>query len=318
VLAVVSQAFGSALPLPIRKLLRCLQIQERKVSGLVAGLTFVPMVESAAAALSPSAGIESSSHFQHAILGGSVWSLHASACVLAMALSWTVSQAIASLVMLSPFALLDLALIGVRGALLSLVASAAILSDCFPKPWGSIASLVLLGGMLAIFFIIAGWCVRLNICVGTFAFDMLFLRWRHADVTKSPYLAFLGSGSGLSPGRVRCFLSLSGDRMLIRWRRLFVGPVREFEIEARFAELVRGVLWHAIEVRSPGGRQFAVDLPPRYRACEAEIVSQLGIGMRDGKFLRGWAGVKSFFGSLLPRRKALFRSVARVQSGAFG
>lgn len=283
-LALCSRLFGTALPTPVRKVLRAVELQERKISALIAAGIFFPMIASMLETMTGTTAVAGQPVSAAGLGGLASWVV----CATVMGTAWTVSQAIESLIFLSPLALLDAALMVARTMLLMLIGVAGAFAHSHPY----LVSLPILLVLLAAFLLIAGWCVRLNLFVGTFAFDILLRRWNRPGAGRGPYLAFLGAGNGLAPARVRCQITREGERTLVRWRRMFVGPARIAEISAPASTLVRGVVWHEMHAVRPGGRGFWLSLPPRYRVHERALVSELRVHARDGLLLRGWSGVR--------------------------
>lgn len=314
--ATLVQMFGTIRSPPFKQAIAGLQAQERKISGLIAMGVLVPTV---ASGLDLFAGDDKAVAFQvngHPIAtAGISASIHVLLAYLVMGLSWTISQTIEYLVFLSPFALLDWVLLSIRGALLSLLGGVCLITAAWPA-----AGLVILGLLLVVFLIIGGWCLRLNLFAGTFAMDLLLRRWRRPRVAEGPLVTFLGGGSGLAPARVRCTMSREGDRVVLTWRRYFIGPRRQAELDAPSSRLVRGVIWHEMETcRSRSetfgiSRSFWIWLPPRYRVHDQAIADAFQIRSEDGAVLKGWAGVKRFFRNLMPVRKGL--AVAAPSKGA--
>ena len=297
VLGLLLKLFGSGLPAPVQKFQRAFEHQSRYVTGLIAAGVFVPMVATTMQSISPGAAQASAGmameHLSPQAAGLGQWSATATA-LLIMGLAWTVSQGIESLIFLSPFPLLDGLLITLRGVLLGLIATAA----AFAKQHPMLVSLPILCVMLVVFAMVAGWCVRLNGFVGTYALDILLRRWRRPEMAHGPYLAFLGRGSGLAPARVRCHVERVGPNLVIRWRRWFVGPIRQGRLQPWGSTLVRGIMWPEIDAVTVDGRRFWLWLPPRYRAHQEAVTASLRIHARDGAVLRGWSKVKAFFAGL--------------------
>lgn len=284
-LALCSRLFGTALPTPIRKVLRAIELQERKVSALIAAGIFFPMISSMLETVTGTPVVAGQPVLTAGLSGFASWVV----CALVMGTSWTVSQAIESLIFLSPVALLDAALMLVRTGLLMLIGVSGAFAHAQPY-WVSLPILLVL---LVTFLLIAGWCVRLNLFVGTFAFDILLRRSKRPESGRGPYLGFFCAGNGLAPARVRCRITRDGERTLVRWRRMFVGPARVVEISAPASTLVRGVVWHELHAVRPEGRGFWLSLPPRHTVHARAMVSELRVHARDGLLLRGWGGVKA-------------------------
>ncbi len=309
--ATLVQIFGAIPSPPFKQVIACLQVQERRISGMIAAGVLVPTVMGGLDVFGAGGSGAAPAAESHPLaMAGVAASANLLLAYLVMGLSWTISQTIEYLVFLSPFALLDWLLLSVRAALLGLLAAVIGLTHLL-SPW---VGLVILACMLAVFLIIGAWCLRLNLFAGAFATDLLLRRWRKPGVADGPLVAFLGGGSGLAPARVRCTVVREGDRVTLFWRRYFIGPRRQAELDASNTRLVRGVLWHDMETSRSGSRSFWLWLPPRYRVHHQTLADTLQVRLEDGSLLKGWAGVKGFFARLLsPRKRA---AVATIEAKA--
>ncbi len=207
------------------------------------------------------------------------------------------SRVIDSLIILSPFLIVDIGLHGIRIALLGIIVAAHALN-----PWLSIAlSLALVTFCL----LTAGWCIRLNMFASCIAWDVLTLRWRRLGAEQFPMRAFMASGEFGPPIRTRGRLLPHGDGLRFEWNPWFVLPRRTINVALRDATLVKGLVWSTLATTLENRERDVVILPPRYQGHDAWIAAGFRAAHRDGLLRRGIKAaigfVASWFREPLPR-----------------
>jgi hypothetical protein len=275
-----------AIPLPIRKALDAAEYLEAKLSALVAAGVLLPTIIGTMAA---STG-ETAPAVQAAGLGsvlGSMFVLVPIALIV-FASVWITFHVVDALIVLSPFALLDVALASARVAILVLVGLALLISPFL--------ALVLCAPIIALSLIIAGWCVRLDLFALTVATDLLFRRGRNAD-PHAPLRCFLGSRGLGAPIRTMGHAEPREGGVVFRYRPFFVLPQRSIELDAASPVIVRGAAWCAL--RDDGTRRTLVSLAPRYAPHHAAICRRFAASARDGVVRRSWNGLRQSLESIL-------------------
>jgi hypothetical protein len=201
---------------------------------------------------------------------------------------WITFHVVDALIVLSPFALLDVALASARVAILALVGLALLISPFL--------ALVLCAPIIALSLIIAGWCVRLDLFALTVATDLLFRRGRNAD-PHAPLRCFLGSRGLGAPIRTMGHAEPREGGVVFRYRPFFVLPQRSIELDAASPVIVRGAAWCAL--RDDGTRRTLLSLAPRYAPHHAAICRRFAASARDGVVRRSWNGLRQSLESIL-------------------
>ncbi|MEY5031436.1 MAG: hypothetical protein RL354_467 [Planctomycetota bacterium] len=275
-----------AIPLPIRKMLDAAEYLEAKLSALVAAGVLLPTIIGTMAA---STG-ETSPAVQAAGLGAVLGSTIVLVPIALIVFSsvWITFHVVDALIVLSPFALLDVALASARVAILALVGLALLISPFL--------ALVLCVPIIALSLLIAGWCVRLDLFALTVATDLLFRRGRSAD-PQAPLRCFLGSRGLGAPIRTMGHAEPRKGGVVFLYRPFFVLPQRSIELEAASPVLVRGAAWCAL--RDDGTRRTLLSLAPRYGPHHAAICRRFAASARDGVVRRSWNGLHNALESIL-------------------
>ena len=149
--------------------------------------------------------------------------------------------------------------------------------------------------LIVICFLIAGWCIRINILASTFAFDLLTLRCKWMRPNQWPIRVFITGKSGLAPTRTRGQLERDPDGLRVRWRRFYWITKRSTVLHRGSAKLVRGVVWSELYAESSPKVLVTLILPPRYFNHDQWITEHLEIPAENGTIRRGVAGVVDFF-----------------------
>ena len=265
------------------KLLKGVILVEQKIMGLLTAGLLIPTI----ALTMENTGLTSSDHAQVAVAGIFGTSGYVVAGLLIYSVVWVVSHVIDSLVLLSPFALIDATLLTMRGALLAILGVAYWIH---PAISAGICCV-----LIVICFLIAGWCIRINILASTFAFDLLTLRCKWMRPNQWPIRVFITGKSGLVPTRTRGLLERDPDGLRVRWRRFYWLTKRSTVLHRGSAKLVRGVVWSELYAESSPKVLVTLILPPRYFNHDQWITEHLEIPAENGTIRRGVAGVVDFF-----------------------
>ena len=265
------------------KLLKGVILVEQKIMGLLAAGLLIDTI----ASTMENTGLTSSDHAQVAVAGIFGTSGYVVAGLLIYSVVWVVSHVIDSLVLLSPFALIDATLLTMRGALLAILGVAYWIH---PAISAGICCV-----LIVICFLIAGWCIRINILASTFAFDLLTLRCKWMRPNQWPIRVFITGKSGLAPTRTRGLLEHDPDGLRVRWRRFYWPIKRSTVLHRGSAKLVRGVVWSELHAESTPKVLVTLILPPRYFNHDQWITEHLEIPAENGTIRRGLAGVVDFF-----------------------
>ncbi len=265
------------------KLLKGVILVEQKIMGLLTAGLLIPTI----ALTMENTGLTSSDHAQVAVAGIFGTSGYVVAGLLIYSVVWVVSHVIDSLVLLSPFALIDATLLTMRGVLLAILGVAYWIH---PAISAGICCV-----LIVICFLIAGWCIRINILASTFAFDLLTLRCKWMRPNQWPIRVFITGKSGLAPTRTRGLLERDPDGLRVRWRRFYWLTKRSTVLHRGSAKLVRGVVWSELHAESTPKVLVTLILPPRYFNHDQWISEHLEIPAENGTIRRGLAGVVDFF-----------------------
>ena len=285
-LALLKKCASPAIPLPIRKLLDSAEYLEAKLSALVAAGVLLPTIMATFAAAgaggapAQAAGVASE-------WAGYLWI--APATLIVFAAVWITFHAIDALVVLSPFALLDMVLVGLRASVLALIVAALLVSP--------LLALVLCAPIIILSLLVAGWCVRLDLFALCIATDILFRRRETAEPRTAPVRAFLAARGLGAPIRTMGHAVPSGETVSFTYRPFFVLPKRTIELRNERSVLVRGAVWPTIHAGHP--RRRLLSLPPRYAPHSSAIAARFRALEQDGVALRAWRGLRSAISTIL-------------------
>jgi hypothetical protein len=292
----VKDSAGVALPAVLKKPFDVAETLEHKISGLVATGAFVPI----AAAIFHSSSVSgdgagwSAAGFAAIDLSWFYNALLVPAAMAAFFIVFLASNAVNTLILLSPFPVLDAALKVFRT---SIIASIAISS--WANPWiGAVWALV----VIAFCYLIAGWSFRLSYFGLVFVWDFVTRRGRRFTPDLAANKMFLGRTIDKVPART--YGKLSRDekgRLIFRYRPWLVLPGRTLALpEARYA-VGQGAFFSEIFQLDGDGERIAFLLPPRYRSHEEQLVTLYGlVGVRPTGLRAAWQWLKSLFGGKTP------------------
>ena len=276
-----------ALPLPIRKIFDAAEYLEAKFSALIAAGLLLPAIASTIAA---AAGTDAPASVQTASLVPD-WLTYAMvlALVAIVFLSvWISFHVIDALVVLSPFAIVDAALVTLRASFLGILALGLFISP--------FVALVLALPLIVASLFFAGWCVRLDLFALITATDLLFRRRGEAYRPTRAFLAARGHGA---PIRTMGHAVPGARGIRFSYRPLFFLPRRTLVIESARPVLVRGAIWNTL--RDDARNRAMLSLPPRYNRVATDIATAFGAVERDGFLRRGWNEMRAFFGAIFGR-----------------
>lgn len=288
---VIGKKFASpAIPLPVRKALDAAEYLEAKFSALVAAGLLLPTI---VATMSAAAGGDSPAAVQTASLapGWLTYALIFVLMVVVFASVWISFHVIDALIVLSPFALVDAALVALRGSILGVLALSFLISPFLAA--------ILAVPLIIASLLFAGWCVRLDLFALATATDILFRRRGEAYRPARAFLAARGHGA---PIRTMGHAIPSARGVRFSYRPFFLLPHRTLEIEASRPALVRGTIWSTL--RDDARNRSLVSFPPRYNGVASAVATSFGAVERDGFLRRGWREMRAFFGSIFGRPAA--------------
>jgi hypothetical protein len=293
-------AFGAAVPAPLKKPLDTLEVVENKFSGLIAAGAVVPVAVDAFAKMylqesAHTASTGATSGFAMIPALGLSWApaldvLLVPLAVAIFAIVWMASHAINVLILLSPWGAVDAGLKAARTGLMGLLALTATIN-----PWvGALLSVV----VIIVAYFVAGWSFRLTVFGAIMSWDF-FTGRRHRFVPESN--ANLMFSSGAFPGvPVRTYgrLGRRDDGGLeFVYRPWLIRPPRTITLPNTRAGLAVGSgLFFSIITSESGGALFL--LPLRYRGHEATLVERYGFGggVRAAGLRKAWHSLKDLIG----------------------
>jgi len=285
-MALLKKCASPAIPLPIRKLLDAAEYLEAKVSALVAAGVLLPTIMATFAAASGGGAPAQAAGFA-SDAAGYLWIVPGTLVVFAAV--WITFHAIDALIVLSPFALLDMVLVSLRASVLGLILVALLVSPFL--------ALVLCVPIIILSLLFAGWCARLDLFALCIATDLLFRRGNSTEPHAEPVRAFLARRGLGAPVRTMGRAVPSGETICFTYRPFFVLPRRTIELRNERSVLVRGAVWPTIHAGDP--RKRLLSLPPRYTRHSSAIAARFGASERDGAVLRAWHGLRSAISTIL-------------------
>ena len=285
-MALLKKCASPAIPLPIRKLLDAAEYLEAKLSALVAAGVLLPTIMATFAAASGGGATAQAAGFASE-WAGYLWIVPATLVVFAAV--WITFHAIDALVVLSPFALLDMVLVTLRASVLGLIVVALLVSPFL--------ALVLCVPIIVLSLLFAGWCVRLDLFALCIATDLLFRRGNSTEPHTEPVRAFLARRGLGAPVRTMGRAVPSGETVRFSYRPFFVLPKRTIELRNERSVLVRGAIWPTIHAGDP--RKRLLSLPPRYTAHSSAVAARFGATEQDGAVLRAWHGLRGAISAIL-------------------
>ncbi|MBI1302643.1 MAG: hypothetical protein GC172_02490 [Phycisphaera sp.] len=279
-----------AIPLPLRKVLDAAEYFEAKFSALVAAGLLLPTIVGAMTAVGGAAatgGAVSDPTVTAALGGGPVLTaLLAIGAVAIFLCVWITFHAVDALIVLSPFAILDAVLVAIRSAILGLLGVALLVSPFL--------ALVVAIPLIVFSFLVAGWCVRLDLFALVTAGDLL--GGRSAD-PRQPARSFLARRGLGAPIRTMGRAEPTDSGIRFTYRPLFILPERTIEIASPDPVLVRGALWSTL-ADTPAGRAV-LSFPPRYNRAATALAARFRASEREGFLRARWRSLRVAVSSIL-------------------
>lgn len=307
-LCFLKDVAGTAAPAVLKKPLDFAELFENKLSALIAGSAFAPLIAAEMARYSQSSGGGPSAALLPDIqlaampfLSGApalvTTTLVTAVAVAAFFLVWLSCHAINVLIALSPFTLVDAALKLVKAGLLSLVTASA-----FVSPWIGVA---ICAGIILIAGLIAPWAFRLTLFGTVFSLDLfrfrLFGRTSRSGIAE-PRVFAARRFNGI-PARTMGRLMCSDEgRLVFRYRPWLLLPARDAELPTGSLALSKGLLCPILLHETPADprSRTVLLLLPRYCSQEAAIAEHLQIAdVRDGTVLRGFKAIGNWLADAL-------------------
>jgi hypothetical protein len=283
-LALLKKIASPAIPLPVRKLLDACEYFEAKLSALVAAGVLLPTLISTMAAATGApdpTGTQTAAFFS----GTAAYVVLVPVALLIFGSVWITFHVIDALIVLSPFAIVDTMLVALRGAILGVLGLAFLVS-----PYLALAFAI---PLIVLSFLLAGWCVRLDLFALCVATDLLF--GRDGDLAQPrAFLARRGLGA---PIRTMGHAEPCEAGIRFSYRPLFILPRRTLEVPVERAALVHGLLWPTL---TDGLKQRSVvAFPPRYGRHVDQLAQRFHAEVRDGRLRGGLRRVRQMFASLV-------------------
>jgi hypothetical protein len=272
-LVFLKDTAGTALPETLKKPMDVVETVESKISGLVAAGAFIPLV----ATFLPELG-DSQAH-QLAVPGVMFAAIDFNALVnfllkpfamIAFVIVWLAAHAINILILLSPFAVVDLALKSFRTFLLSLVVGTHFINHT--------VGMIFAVAIMLVSTLIAGWSFRAACFGGLFCWD--FFTRRHRRFQPDPRSNWMFSAHAMSQVPIRTYgrLSRRDDGSLVfEFRPWLVLPPRQVKLAPGTYALGRGLfLRRVLRLTDNDEYEEVLTLPPRYGGHEATVTRLYG------------------------------------------
>lgn len=295
-LAGIKDILGAGAPNALKKPFDLAETLENKLSGLLIGGAFVPLVISVfpqAPGLAPEAFAGAGfAAIQPATLGNALLIPLALAVYFVV---WMAAHAINILILISPFTTVDSLLKLFRLSVLSAVTGISLIN-----PYAGAAFSL---GLILVCYFLAGWSFRLTVFGTVFGWDLLTRRRRRFQPGGESNLLFTARALEGAPirayGRLRLRPGGGLEFSYCRW--VFFGE-RRFALPAGHYVVGRGLLYPEIS-RREGDRFFPLfALSPRYGGHEEtlarvyELEGVVEVGWRRG-FQAVWRWLRSLLGA---------------------
>jgi hypothetical protein len=287
----VKDTAGTALPVVLKKPFDVAESIEHKISGLVATGAFVPVAAAIFSAHADDHGTSLSAAGFAAIDFSPFYNaLMIPIAMVVFFIVFVASNAINTLILLSPFPVFDALLKLFRTAII-----ASIVMTSWMNPWMGAA-----WALVIIFFswLIAGWSFRLSHFGLSFVWDFVTCRPNRFQPDPTSNKMFLGRKINKVPTRTYGRLSRGeNDTLIFTYRPWLVLAKCSLTLpEARYAA-GKGVFFSEILQLDGDKARMALLLPPRYRGHEFELVAIYGLAdVRDTGLLAVWQWVKFMLG----------------------
>lgn len=290
----LKDVLGTAAPTAMKKPFDVAEAVENKISALIAAGAFVPLVISI---FPESAGDGSLAPAQLGFAAISLGSI-GNALLVPFAIGiffivWLASHAINMLILLSPFATVDMALKTCRMGLLSLVATLSLANAYV----GAIFCL----GIIVVSYFIAGWSFRLMIFGSVYVWDYVTLRRRRFQPGAEFNAAFTARKIQDVPVRTYGKLMRGKESQLtFHYRPWLFLPQRALQLEPAERFIGRGLFCPELDQVNEGKATALFIFPPRQLTHEDALARVYDLReVRDIGVLKGlkaaWNWVRSLF-----------------------
>jgi len=313
VLVLLKDSVGAVLPGLLKKPFDMAELFEDKLSAMVVGGAFVPIIAMEVArgygggggSGDAGVGVElmAASILPVADVGMEMWWLFVPLAVLAFFVVWLSSHTINVLIAISPFGIVDVVLKLVKAGLLALVVLAYVVHPYI----GGLVSFVLI--------VVAGYVApaafRFSVFGTLIAVDVI-LPWRgKRRVTPESVHAFMGTRALGIPARTygRFERAMDGS-IAFTYRAWLVGRKRGIPLPARMLSIEKGTIFPSLlRVSGSGGKDLRLlYFLPRYRGEEGAIAGHFGIfEIRETRVVKGYHAIRRWFSSManLGRQKGV-------------
>jgi len=283
--AVLQRCTSPGMPLPIRKAIDAGAYLEAKLAALVAAGVLLPTIASTMAAAAGSAVAPDPNVQAAGFLSGGLVAALVFVAAFAMYISvWITFHVIDALIVLSPFAIVDAALVALRASILGVLGVALLVHPFL--------ALLLALPLIVLSFLFAGWCIRLDLFALSVAIDVIFGR---RDESGRPR-AFLARSDLGAPIRTMGHAEPVPGGIRFSYRPFFVLPKRTLEVPVDSPEVVQGVVWPTLaDARIARG---VVSFPPRYRRDSERLAARFGARVREGRIRSGLRRIREAFAAL--------------------
>jgi len=283
--ALLQRCTSPGMPLPIRKAIDAGAYLEAKLAALVAAGVLLPTIASTMAAATASAVAPDPNVQAAGLLSGGLVAALVFVAAFAMYISvWITFHVIDALIVLSPFAIVDAALVALRASILGILGVALLVHPFL--------ALLLALPLIVLSFLFAGWCIRLDLFALSVAIDVIFGR-RDESVRPRAFLARSGLGA---PIRTMGHAEPVPGGIRFSYRPFFVLPKRTLEVPVESPEVVQGVVWPTLsDARIARG---VVSFPPRYRRDSERLAARFGARVREGRVRSGLRRIREAFAAL--------------------
>lgn len=292
-LCSLKDTFGIVIPAALKKPFDVLETAQHKISALILAGAFVPIVASVfheAGVDAPSLNAGNAVFFASINLSWLYNSVAVALMIAAFCVVFLASNAINTLILLSPFSIVNTALKAFRLFILATVAVTA-----FANPYvGAVWALIL----IVIAYFIAGWSLRLSHFGLAFTWDFLTLRRSRFVPDDSVNWMFLARKTDDAP--IRTYGKVRRDEQgnfILNYRPWFVLRERRLTLPAGNYALGKGLIYSEIVRLDGEGARCAFLLPPRYRSHEAELTTNYRLtGVREAGLRAAFAWLKDSLG----------------------
>lgn len=281
---------GPLVPITLKKPFDVAEAVENKVSGLVAAGAFVPLVAAVFPVLGGDGASLAEAGFAAVNWGSLANTLLTPFAIIAFLLVWLAAHSINVLILISPFASVDLALKAFRTFVLSTVTFTAFAHPYVGAVWAAI--------LIVFCWCIAGWSFRVAFFGGVFIGDILIRRRRWFQPAPDGNWAFTARKVENVPVRTYGRLSRNAEgRLELAYRPWLVLAGRKLTLPAGDYVVGRGIIAPELLATAGDDTTSLLRFPPRYKSHEQVLVEIYALReVREIGWLAVWRWVKELFG----------------------